>query len=161
MRCLSERELQTLADGQAVDEFGQTAHVQACLTCRERWERLQKRRSRVLQALSLLDPVILPDVPEHLDVAKRASPRRSWRLKPAMILTAGLSLVAIIALAFFIRLNRSASSSDPLSFSSVIEIQGENRRLRVTLPVDLRQYRPITEPQLFIFKEENHELEKK
>ena len=153
-------ELQTLADGQAVDEFGQTAHVQACLTCRERWERLQKRRNRVLQALSLLDPVILPDVPEHLDVAKRASPQRSWRLKPAMILTAGLSLVAIIALALFIRLNRSASYSDPLSFS-VIEIQGENRRLLVTLPVDLRQYRPITEPQLFIFKEENHELEKK
>jgi hypothetical protein len=161
MKCLSERELQTLADGQAVDEFVQMAHVQACLTCRERWERLQKRRSRILQALSLLDPAILPDVPDHLDVAKRASSRLSLRLKPAMILTAGLSLVAIIALVLFIRLNRSASYSDPLSFSSVIEIQGENRRLLVTLPVDLRQYRPITEPQIFIFEEEKHELEKK
>lgn len=161
MRCLRERELQSLADGQAVDEFVQMAHVQACLTCRERWERLQKRRSCILQALSLLDPVILPGVPDHLNSAKRASPRRSWRLKPAMILTAGVSLVAIIALAFFIRLNRSASYSDLPAFSSVIEIQGENRRLLVTLPVDLRQYRPITEPQMFIFEEENHELEKK
>ncbi len=161
MKCLRERELQTLADGQAVDEFVQMAHVQACLTCRKRWERLQKRRSRVLQALSLLDPVILPDMPDHLNLAERTSPQRSGRLKPAMILTAGLSLVAIIALALFFRLNRSASYGDPPSFSSVIEIQGKGRRLRVILPVDLRQYRPITEPQIFIFEEENHELEKK
>lgn len=161
MSCLSERELQSLADGQMVDEFVQMAHLQACQTCRERWERLQKRRSRILRALSLLDPVILPDVPNRLNSAKRASPRRSWRLKPAMILTAGLSLLAIIALALFMRLNRSASYGDPPFFSSVIEIQGEGRRLLVTLPVDLRQYRPIGAPQIFVFEEENHELEKK
>jgi len=160
MKCLSDGELQSLADCQAANELDQRAHLLDCLNCRERWERLQQRRSRILRAISLLDPALLPDMPNHFQTLGRIPRRRSWKFKPAMVLIAGLSLVVIIATGFFIHMKRSTSDGILSPYSSVIEVRGENQRLLVTLPVDLGQYRMIAEPQMFIFKEENHEPKK-